>query len=217
MRYRLRLMTSLVVSEILMLMLFYYFPTGHTKSGGFSYEQPQNTEIEQVDITRQTDIPAAPPKPAVPVNEPEDEVIREEINMETLVQKFSLPDEPGIAKGHNTSEGRGATAEPVKNPDRPPQLYKIVEPEMPDQAKETGIKAVIDVRFLINAEGKVEEATIAAIKIYNEKGEYRQVDRINYGLAQATLNAALQWRFRPAVENGQKVASYSIHPFSFGL
>lgn len=217
MRYRLRLMTSLVVSELFMLVLFYFFPSSHTQSVDFSYEEPQNTEIEQVDITRQTDVPAAPPKPEVPVNEPEDELVREEVNIEPLVQKISLPEELGSAKGNKAEEGRGQMAEPVKNPDRPPQLYKIVEPEMPDQAKKAGIKAIIDVRFLINTEGRVEEATIAAIKIYNEEGEYRQVDHINYGLPQVTLNAALQWKFRPAVKNGQKVASYSIHPFSYGL
>jgi outer membrane biosynthesis protein TonB len=93
-----------------------------------------------------------------------------------------------------------------------------VEPEMPDQARKAKIKVIIEVQFIVNEKGQVEEASISQIKLFEDnKDQYTVVDHIGYGLTRATLSAALQWKFRPAVKNGKKVPAYSKHSFTYGF
>lgn len=215
-RYRLRLMFSLVLTELLMLALFNFGPKVPEKNSWSPEETSENVEFQQVEITHHEDVPASPPKPTVPLTMPREEVIEEEIRIDPLQESVSIPDEFANGRGEGMGEGN-SSGEPVDNPDRPPNLFKIVEPEVPPEAQKANIKAIIEVRFLINATGIVEEASIARIKLYDRSnGEFREVKDIDFGLTEATLNAALQWKFQPAVKNGRKVPAYSIHSFTYG-
>lgn len=216
-RYRIRFLAALALAELLLLALFKFVPPIQESVSREPAEQPGKVTFQQVEITRHTDQPASPPRPVVPLQEPEEEIIEEDIDVDPLQQAVALPEDIGVGFGKGDTGG-AYSGEPVKNPERPPSLYKIVEPEMPKEAIEANIKAVIEVRFLINADGVVEEASIARIKLFGEdSGEYKLVDNINYGLTRATLNAALQWKFHPAEKNGKKVPAYSIHSFTYGF
>lgn len=209
-------MLCVVISELVLLALFKLAPSQEKNEGFTAVDETEQVDFQQVEVTRHSDMPATPPKPEIPLRMPEDEIVQEDVEVDPLQQDISMPEEfgKGYQSGNNTGDD-GAT--PVKNPDRPPRLFKIVEPQMPEQAKEAGIKVVIEVRFFVNEKGEVEEATVANIKLYEGEGQYRKVKSINYGLTKATLNAALQWKFQPAVHKGKKVPSYSIHPFTFGF
>jgi len=164
-------------------------------------------------ITRQESRPPPPPAPQVPVPVPNDEVIEEEIVFREMdLSEFS--DSLSVMQ-----EGtRGDSDEITSNPQQPPSLVKIVEANTTDEARKAGLKARVWVNFLVDKEGRVEEATIDRVEIYDEDEEkFRTVDSVGYGLTGQILTAALQWKFRPARNNGDPVRSYVKHAFSFGI
>lgn len=169
--------------------------------------------IEDVVMTRQQNQPPPPPTPQVPIPVPNDKVIEEEIKLDEI-NDSEFSDSLSISvKG-----SMGNSDKPMTNPQRGPSVIRIVEPTVPEAAKKANIKAEIWVSFLVNKEGLVEEASISQIKVYNrETGEVRTVQTINYGLTEATLNAALQWKFRPAQNDGEIVRAYTRHIFTFGF
>lgn len=170
--------------------------------------------IEDVVRTKQQNSPPPPPKPQVPIPVPNDEVIEEEIiTLEDLnISKYS----DSLSEAMVGSEGDAD--KPVSSPEVSPSIIHIVEPTVPNAAKEAKIKAEIYVSFLVDKEGKVEDANISQIKLYDsESGKVENVQTIGYGLTEATIKAALQWKFRPATNEGQPVRTYTRQVFSFGF
>jgi outer membrane biosynthesis protein TonB len=169
--------------------------------------------LEEVVRTSQNR-PASPPKPQTPIPEPTDEIIEEEItNLDELsISDFS--DSASVAMLGN----KGNSDQPVSNPQTPPSPVRIVELTVPDAAQKANIKAEIWVTFLVDEQGNVEEASISQVKRYDQSsGEVTTVQTIGYGLTEAALDAALQWKFRPARNNGGAVKAYSRQTFSVGF
>lgn len=168
---------------------------------------------EPVMITRQQSSPPPPPKPQVPIPVPNDRIIEEEV---LTLQDFDISQYAdslfmGTAKP-------GSADKVVANPQTSPSILRIVEPGVPDAAQKAGIKAKIWVSFLVKQNGKVEEANISKILLYNKQsGEFMEVSTVNYGLTEAVIDAALQWRFHPATDNGKPVKAYSKQIFTFGF
>ncbi|MDX1619092.1 MAG: hypothetical protein R3224_09925 [Balneolaceae bacterium] len=211
--YRLKIMASIIASELLMLTMILFWPV-EKKSQNYQDIVYSETEIamEKVEITTQESSPPPPPAPIVPVPVPDDEIIEEEIVFEELdLQEFNKPME---------LEGMGVLGERdqvAANPQRPPSVVRIVEPTVPSEAKKADVKAEIWVSFLVNREGDVEEASISQIKLFDKnKEEFVLVNQINYGLAEATIEAALKWKFRPAKNQGEIVKAYTKHIFTYG-
>jgi outer membrane biosynthesis protein TonB len=172
--------------------------------------------IEEVVSTRHSSNPPPPPKPLVPVPVPNDEIIPEkEINFEDV----NLPSEPltmdleGVGQGPEKPGSEG----PVENPQQPPQIRRIVEPIEPEASRKAGVKAEIMVSMLVDVDGNVADASVTEVRLYTDDGNAKVVDSIGYGLVDATLKAAFQWKFRPARQNEQPVATYTNQAFSFGF
>ena len=105
----------------------------------------------------------------------------------------------------------------VKSPQLPPSPIKIREPELPKEAKEAKIKAEVVVSFLVGKEGEVQDAFIAEIRMWDKKEEsYEVVDYLGYGILEATIEAALFWRFRPAKDKGAAVRTMAEGSFYYG-
>lgn len=213
--YRIRILTAIVIIELLTLAIFNLWPAKESTSSNQQIDFSDDAiAIEDVIRTEQQNSPPSPPKPQIPPPEPTDEVIEEDpIELNDLnVSEYS----DSLSVEIIGSEGDAD--EPVSSPQVAPQVIRIVEPTVPEAAKRADIKAEIWVNFLVDTEGKVEEASITEIVLYDkESGEKRAVDRINYGLTEATLTAALQWKFRPARNNGQPVKAYSRQIFTYGF
>ena len=170
--------------------------------------------VEEMITTRQANAPASPPKPQVPIPVPNDEVIEDIIELpevHDLLNTDSLSIE-------NTTGQRGDEERISGNPDRAPRVVKIVEAITSESAKAAGIKAIVTVNFLVKSDGTVKEAYIAEIKLFESNGrDFQVVKDIGYGLLEATLAAAYQWKFRPATEKGEKVGAYMQDTFTFGF
>src|SRR6056297_1409336 len=84
--------------------------------------------------------------------------------------------------------------------------------EMPGRGETFG-KAQLDVTFLVGANGTVEDAFISEIRLY-EGDSFTVVNQIGYGLLEATIEAALKWRFSPAKQEGKPVRTYVENSFN---
>lgn len=213
--YRNRILSSIVIAELLAWSVFALWPVPNQERTYQDIVFADNEAIiDEMVITTQKSSPPPPPRPQVPIPVPDDEVIEDEILTLEDIDISEYTDSMSVM-----GVGRVGNEDQVaSNPQMPPSVIRIVEPTMPEAAKKADIKAEILVSFLVNKEGQVEEATISQIKVYNKDSKsYEMVDHIDYGLTDATLQAALQWRFRPAKNNGEVVKSYTKHFFSFGF
>jgi hypothetical protein len=208
-----RYMIALIGSLIIILAFFNLWPVSAPEKSEFQdFYSDEEILIDNTIITQQADSPPPPPKPMVPIPVPNDEIIPEDIE---------FPDIDDIPSNESASEmpGRGETfgkAQLVGDPQSPPMLLKIVEPTIPQAVKDQNIKAQIDVTFLVGADGSVEDAFISEIRLY-EGDSYRVVEQIGYGLLEATIEAALKWRFSPARQDGEPVRTYVENSFNIGF
>lgn len=209
-----RWMACLAAAEALLLFTVLLWPVPADKDTYQDITYSDNEiAMEEVTVTTQRSTPPPPPRPQVPIPVPDDKIIEEKI---IELEKLDLTqlDEPLAMEGVGTS---GNSNRITANPQTPPNVIRIVEPTVPAAAKKEKVKAEIWVSFLVNREGKVEEATISQIRIYDpDENDFVEAQSIEYGLTEATLEAALQWKFRPAQEDGNPVRAYSEHIFTYG-
>lgn len=214
-RYRIRIMACVVAAEVIAIGFFNLWPApdrSDENSRDINFSEDV-LAIEEVVRTEQ-DRPASPPKPQVPIPVPNDEVIEEEIPILDKINISEFSDSLSVA----ALGDQGDADEPVSNPESAPSIIRIVEPTTPEPAQKANIKAEIWVNFLVDEQGNVEEATISEIRLYDRStGEVKKVNSIGYGLIEATLDAALQWKFRPAKNNGETVKAYTRQIFTFGF
>ena len=215
--YRLKVQVSIIIAELLALAIFLFWPAPETvkEDERITYGD-KAINLETPVITRQMSSPPPPPKPNVPPEPvPDDEVIEEEINFTDL----NLPDaiEFSDLEGTGVINSNDDSLSIVANPQMPPNVVKIVEAVMPKQAKNDKVIAEIWVTLVVDRQGNVDEANISRIRKYDRQKEaYVNVNSIGYGLAEATIQAALQWKFRPAKQNGNKVRAETTQIFTFG-
>lgn len=216
-RYRIRVFMSIILVELVVAGLIQWWPEirPESKKKDFVYEARPNEriEVEDIAVTQQSQ-PASPPSPQVPVVRPDDEVIEADV---PDFNELNLPALPGKSEFMG-SGGTGESNAIAKDPELGPSVVKIVEPTIPKAARENNIKAEIYVSFLVDTLGNVEEATISQIRLYKNGGsKYEVVRSIGYGLPEATIKAAMQWKFRPARDDGRPVRAYTRHVFSYGF
>jgi hypothetical protein len=210
------MMGCLILAELLAIAFFSLWPVnpkGNENNQIVSFSDDV-IAIQDAVITRQQGGPPPPPQPQSPIPIPKDEIIEEEITEINDIKVTDYSDSLSVTM----LGSQGDSDQPVTNPQTAPSIIRIVEPTVPEAAKKAKVKAEIWVNFLVDRQGRVEEATISQIKRYDPTSDsMREVERIGYGLTEATINAALQWKFRPAKDNGEKVKAYTRHIFTFGF
>jgi hypothetical protein len=211
-------LTAIVVAQLLMIGIIKFWPVQAQKQDSFTEDDfsEEVLTLEDAVITRQTSSPPPPPKPTAPIPEPTDEIIEEEITELDNIQFSENPDPLSTANIGKQGDEEG----PVSgNPRQPPRIIRIVEPTTPDAAQRANIKAEITVEMLVDKEGDVEEANIKEIRLYDgpNSSDYEIVKTIGYGITEVTLDAALQWTFKAARNNGETVRAYSTQIFTFGF
>lgn len=207
-------MSAIIIAQIFSISIVKFWPVAEVEPPKiFSFDK-RAIIVEEMIVTKQANAPAAPPKPQIPIPVPNDQVIDEIIDFPEFDMTFtSDPLSEGLTTGQ-----RGDEEKISGNPDRPPRVIKIVEPVVPEEAKQAKIKAMITVNFLVLKDGSVKEAYISEIRKYKgESEEYELVKDIGFGLLEATIEAAYKWRFRPANEQGEKIGAYTQDVFTFGF
>lgn len=212
--YRNLVLTCIVLVEIGLILLIRFWPeTVYEPELNYELQQDEVIALEDIEVTRQESSPPPPPKPQVPVPVPNDEIIEEELEFEQEMDLSTLPmPEEGAGTAMTGDEERI-----VGNPEIPPSVVRIVEATAPSGVPEQykGRLEMI-VNFLVDTEGEVEEVSIMEIRLYERDGSgFEQLEFVQYGLMDAVLKAAMQWRFRPARQNGEPVKAFTRQRFSY--
>jgi len=217
--YYVRVLSAIVVAQLIVLAIIKFWPAQEKTS--IIMSEKDFTEdvliLEDIVRTEQSGTPPPPPKPSVPIPEPTDEIIEEEINEINDIQYSVNTDSLSFQDIAGNEEGASNGGEIVNSPAQPAQIIRIVEAITPAAAKRASIKAEITVKMLVAKDGKVEDASIEEIRLYTGNDGYKIVDDIDYNLKKATLKAARQWIFEPAREEERPVRTYTHQIFNFGF
>lgn len=206
-------LASLVFVLLLMIVIVRFWPVSeYTPSLRVEVAEQEMIFLDEIMVTRQQSAPASPPRPVVPVPVPNDEIIPIEIEIDFELDLSRLPPaEPGTRTGEI-----GESTRIVGNPERAPSVVRIVEASarqfVPDEYRG---RLEIIVNFLVDENGDVEEAQIMEFRLYNEDGGFEPLSSVPGELMEAVVNAAMQWRFRPARDEGEMVKSFINQRFNY--
>ena len=87
--------------------------------------------------------------------------------------------------------------------DKLPEFILNVKPEYPPMAFRAGVTGSLWLALLVNEDGDV-----CRVKILKESG-------VNAGFEQSAIDAALQYKFKPAKKNSKPVAMWIVHKVKF--
>ena len=165
--------------------------------------------FDEVLVTRQTLSPPPPQIPRIPAVVPKDVIDEPELDLEidTDVQMDPLPEE-GVGTGQEGWESRL-----VLRPGVRPRVLKIVEPtkDLPALA-DLGSDIRVTVEFIVSETGDVLEVSVVAIDSMRE-GEATPLPELDRLALEAIIDAAKQWKFRPASHEGRPVPAPSTQIF----
>jgi len=204
---------AVLTVQIALLLLIHFWPEGTSEPRIYQVDSPrQEVLIDEIQITQQRSSPPPPPRPQIPQPVPSDEIIEVEIEIDLDLDMPELPDlDPGTGTAMD-----GEEASIVSNPQIPPTVVRIVEASTPAGVpSELRGNLEMIVNFLVDRDGTVEEASIVEIRKYTNGDEYEVLPFIEHGLMDAVLRAALQWRFRPARQDGENVKAYTRQRFNY--
>ena len=211
--YRNLILVCIIVIEISVIMLIRFWPDiEYSPSLEFEFTDQELVLLDEIEITRQESSPPPPPRPQLPIPVPVDDIIEVEIDIDMNLDLPDLPDlDPGFGTGFTGNEDRI-----VSNPQIPPTVVRIVEASAPEEVPaEIRGKLEMIVNFLVDENGDVEEVSIMEIRLYNDDGTYEELPFVQYGLMDAVLRAAMQWRFRPARQDGERVKAFTRQRFNY--
>lgn len=148
-------------------------------------------EMEEVIQTKQIETPPPPPRPPVPVEVPNDEIIEDEIiDLDSELDMDAPMDLPPPPPEAEEEEDFFVVVEQM--PDLKggmPKLQSSVK--YPEMARRAGIEGRVTVQFIVNEQGKVENAKV--------------VRGIGGGCDEEALKAVQKAEFTPGMQRGRPV------------
>lgn len=175
---------------------------------GFIVEPPPPIYVEPPPPSIEPAGPTAPDAVGIPVPVPEAQA-PEDVTP-TPNTTASTNDEPGTRTTSPDVPVTPPAPEPVPTrgayqyvEELPQSVYEF-KPEYPDLARAAGIEGVVLVHALIGKDGRVMRV---------ELDEKKNVPMLNA----TALEAAMRWKFTPALSNGHPVVVWFAIPFKFVL
>ncbi|MCC5940670.1 MAG: hypothetical protein JJU37_03945 [Balneolaceae bacterium] len=211
--YRNLVLSCIVTVQIIAILIVRFWPeSNYIPVLDFEITEQEIVMLDDIEITRQQTSPPPPPRPQFPNPVPDDEIIEIEIEFD---MDLDLPDLPPLDPGFGTGQ-TGDEDRIVSNPQIPPTVVRIVEASAPQEVPgEIRGNLEMIVNFLVDENGLVEEVSIMEIRLYRSDGTYEELPYVQYGLMDAVLAAAMQWRFRPARQDGERVKAFTRQRFNY--
>lgn len=203
--YPILLEIGLIITLLGFLVLTNLNLTFTDSTGELNFERQELVSMEEIVQTKQKERPPSPPRPAVPVEVPNSEIIQDEfiaIDAELdFDQPLEIPPPP---------------AEAVEEKEEAPEDFFVVVEEMPvliggikaiqeqikypNNAKVAGIEGLVIIQFVVNEEGRVENPHV--------------IRGIGGGCDEEAIRVIKQARFKPGKQRGQAVrVQYSVPVF----
>lgn len=111
----------------------------------------------------------------------------------------------GSGHGTGTGSGSGPGSGITSSPAVPPRIIKSYQPPYPSAERNAGVEGTVSIRFLIGADGSVEDVTVTS-----SSG--------NANLDNAAVAACRKWRFTAAKNSsGLPVRCYASIPIIFKI
>ncbi len=207
--YLVRFETALIASLSLFILIFRmdYYPE-NTEEVLQVYDQ-EIVQIEETIQTKQELVPPPPPKPVIPIEVPNDEILEEEIifmSSELDIDDYnpiSLPAPPPVENEEKDDEMQVFVVV-----EQPPVLiggYKALQKNVkyPDFAVSASIEGKVIVQFIIDANGNVKNPFV--------------VRGIGAGCDEEALRVIKTAKFKPGMQRGKAVAVEFTIPIIFKL
>lgn len=188
-------------------------PSASSPENPFRERGPERIQLKEIQPTAQEsrERTPPPPTPVPPVVVPNEVVISEEIEFGEGRLDIEVPGED-----ERLREGSSETTSTAQRPDTDARLFRAVQPDYPEAAREQSVRARVEVSVQVSKTGQVQEATVLKRWRLLDEGRARPVAHLKHGLEQAALVAARRSRFRPAQHNGTPVATQTTLTFEFG-
>lgn len=114
---------------------------------------------------------------------------------------FSLKDKPALQDAARASAP--SPTEATTEFDQAPEIMQWVTPVYPAIAKNAGIEGEILLKVLVREDGRVDKVEVV------------KSTKPDLGFEEAAIAAAQKFEFKPALKNGQPVATWVSLPFRF--
>ena len=194
-------MVSLLLALGVITMLF-RIPFFNNNELSFELVDQETITMEEVLQTEQKEIPPPPPRPIVPIEVPNDELLEDDaLNLDAMLDldaPVALPPPP---------------PPPVEEKEEEPEIFLIVEqyPELisidkiryPEIARRAGVEGRVVVRVVVNEEGMPTNPEIMVSK--------------NDLLNKEALRVIMTTRFKPGMQRGRAVKVQISLPINFTL
>ncbi len=195
---------SLIVSLVVLIVSFKYFP--NIKQEKQVVQGPQELiNMEDIQQTRQENRPPPPPKPPIPIEAPSEDVLQD-----IEIQSTELDVNADVAPPPPPKEEKKTEEEPqyfVAVEDMPEPIggiaaiqSKIVYPEI---AKRAGVEGKVYVKAFVDESGNVTKVEV-------QKG-------IGAGCDEAAMKAVKETKFKPGKQRGKPVKVQVSIPVVFRL
>jgi len=197
---------ALIISLLLLIVSFKYFPEWETEVGPI--EGPQELiNVEDVEATKQESAPPPPPKPPIPIEAPTDDILDEDIEFSStdldVDAEVSGPPPPPVEEEEEEEEPVFFVAveempEPIGGIQGIQQ--RIVYPEI---ARRAGVQGRVFVKAYVDELGNVWKTEL--------------IKGIGAGCDEAALAAVKETKFKPGKQRGKPVKVQVSIPILFKI
>ncbi len=205
--YLIRMEVSIIVVLALMIGLF-NMDIRSKDSGEVMAASQETVQMEEIVQTKHEKEPPLPPRPQVPVEVPNDELVEEatldlntELNMD---DKLAIPPPPKQANNDNSPDDEQIFVVVQTPPELIGGLRRLQqEIKYPELARQSGIEGRVYVQFVVDKQGRVQDP--------------RVVRGIGGGCDQEALRVVQQAQFKPGLQRGHPVKVQYSMPIVFRL
>jgi len=203
-KYQRVLEISVIITLLLLILSFKYFPKIEGES--LAVEAPQElVAVEDVDITKQETAPPPPPKPPIPIEAPSDDEL-EDIEIEDteidINEEVAAPPPPVKEEEEEVAVEFFVAVEDMPEPIGGIQgiQEKIIYPEI---AKRAGVQGRVYIKAFVDEGGNVQKAEV--------------IKGIGAGCDEAAVDAVMKTKFKPGKQRGKAVRVQVSIPILFKL
>ncbi len=157
--YPLILQTGMIITLLIFILAMNVQWKANSNKIDFTKEQ-ELVEMEDIVQTEQQEKPAPPPRPQVPIEVPNDEIIEDQdINLDADINFNDPLDMPPPPEGDEDEEDFFFAAEEM--PTLIGGLQKLHDRiDYPERARKAGIEGRVTVQFIVNRKGEIEDPEI---------------------------------------------------------
>lgn len=172
-------------------------------------QQQEIVEIEEVEQTKQIEVPPPPPRPQIPIEVPDDEVLEDAtIDLNAELDLDAAPTAPPPPPEPAEEEQEDAEPEVFVAVEQMPELIGGLQSlqeqiKYPELARKAGVEGMIVVQFVVDKQGNVVEPEV--------------LRGIGAGCDQEAIRVVRQAKFNPGRQRGKPVRVKMSLPIRFSL